>query len=110
MVVVDVLILCSQGREGVVVLLKECEMRGSGNENSTLTSTTLRPTNACLFPIQRNLHTYRRESTDVDSTAAPELCAPGLRNPWRCSFDRLNDDLWCGDVGQEAVEEVNIIE
>eukprot|EP00903_Cladosiphon_okamuranus_P010392 g9830.t1 len=40
----------------------------------------------------------------------PELCAIGLRNPWRCSFDRDNDDLWCGDVGQVKVETINIIE
>ncbi|CAN0049121.1 unnamed protein product, partial [Ectocarpus sp. 6 AP-2014] len=39
-----------------------------------------------------------------------EVCAIGLRNPWRCSFDRLNDDLYCGDVGQISVEEINFIE
>lgn len=31
----------------------------------------------------------------------------GLRNPWRCSFDDSNGDLWCGDVGQEVYEEVD---
>jgi glucose/arabinose dehydrogenase len=31
----------------------------------------------------------------------------GLRNPWRFSFDRLNGDLYIGDVGQNAYEEVD---
>ena len=54
--------------------------------------------------------TFFSQCTDVDESAAPELCATGLRNPWRCSFDRADDSLWCGDVGQARVEEVNIIE
>jgi len=40
---------------------------------------------------------------------APEVWAWGLRNPWRFSFDRLNGDLWAGDVGQGAFEEVDIV-
>lgn len=39
---------------------------------------------------------------------APEIWAIGLRNPWRFSFDRLTGDLYIGDVGQNAVEEVNV--
>ena len=36
-----------------------------------------------------------------------EIWALGLRNPWRWSFDRSTGDLFIGDVGQNAVEEVN---
>jgi len=33
--------------------------------------------------------------------------AYGLRNPYRWEFDRQTGDLWIGDVGQNAFEEVN---
>jgi hypothetical protein len=40
--------------------------------------------------------------------ARPEIWAYGLRNPWRFSFDARTGDLWIADVGQNAVEEVNL--
>jgi len=33
----------------------------------------------------------------------------GVRNPWRISFDPANGDLWLGDVGQDKLEEVDVL-
>ncbi len=44
------------------------------------------------------------------TTDRPEIFAWGLRNPWRFSFDPDTGVIYTADVGQNAIEEVNIIE
>jgi glucose/arabinose dehydrogenase len=41
-------------------------------------------------------------------TEKQEIFCFGLRNPFRCSFDRKTGDLWLGDVGQATREEVDL--
>ena len=52
---------------------------------------------------------YRIPSSNpyVGITGRDEIWQKGLRNPWRFSFDRANGNLWIGDVGQNAWEEVD---
>jgi glucose/arabinose dehydrogenase len=43
----------------------------------------------------------------ADPAVLDEIWALGVRNPWRWSFDRLNENMWIADVGQNAREEIN---
>jgi uncharacterized repeat protein (TIGR03806 family) len=45
-----------------------------------------------------------------DNPFGTAVWAVGFRNPWRCSIDRANGNLWCGDVGNVLLEEVNRVE
>jgi len=86
---------------------------GHGQNTNTRFGTLLR-INVDDFPA--NAPAGQRFSIPLDNPFAngqgglPEIYAYGLRNPWRFSFDQQNGALWLGDVGQNAVEEIDIIE
>ncbi len=44
-----------------------------------------------------------------DNPFGNEIWHYGLRNPWRISFDKLTGDLYIGDVGQNAWEEIDFL-
>jgi glucose/arabinose dehydrogenase len=48
-------------------------------------------------------------SIPADNPFGNEIWAYGLRNPWRFSFDPATQDLYIGDVGQGAWEEIDYL-
>jgi glucose/arabinose dehydrogenase len=79
---------------------------GNGQDTTTLLGSILR-----IDPGQQSGETaYDVPSDNPFADGAdgrPEIWLWGVRNPWRFSFDRANGDLWIGDVGQNAIEEVD---
>lgn len=50
----------------------------------------------------------RRAPGNMPSPAERHIWDYGLRNPWRFSFDRTTGDIYIGDVGQGATEEIDV--
>jgi glucose/arabinose dehydrogenase len=61
------------------------------------------------FPADaaRNYHIPATNPFVGNPNALAEIWFYGLRNPWRNSFDRTTGDIWIGDVGQNAFEEID---
>ena len=58
----------------------------------------------------QNMSSLLGKMLRIDPTRAGstwKMVALGLRNPWRFSFDRKTGDMWIGDVGAGAQEEVD---
>jgi glucose/arabinose dehydrogenase len=79
----------------------------SGQDRSTLLGKLLRIDP--LDPDGSGPRRYRVPPSNplVGKPGRNEIWALGLRNPWRFSFDRATGNLWIGDVGQGAREEVD---
>lgn len=79
----------------------------SGQDTSTLLGAILR-----IDPrADASPYTIPPDNPFADGQGGrPELYAWGLRNPWKMSFDLRTGELWAGDVGQGAVEEIDRIE
>ena len=82
--------------------------RGHGQNLGTLLGTILRIDVSALD--ETGSHAVPPDNPFVGVEGArPEIWAYGLRNPWRFSFDRETGALWTGDVGQNKLEEIDII-
>ena len=84
---------------------------GNGQNPQTLLAKMLRinvnsdPDEPYTIPPDNPWVTADWNGQDVRS----EIWAIGLRNPWRWSFDRQTQDLWIADVGQNMIEEINVV-
>ncbi len=75
---------------------------GNGQNPKALLGKLLR------IDVNGNPYAIPTDNPFANATAtAPEIWDLGLRNPWRFSFDRLTGDLFIGDVGQDAWEEID---
>jgi hypothetical protein len=90
---------------------------GNGQDPTNILGTIIRidpldpSTTTSSDPISANGE-YRIPSDNPfvdDSSMLDEIFAYGLRNAWRISFDPFTNDLIAADVGQNNIEEIDII-
>ena len=75
---------------------------GNGQSLTTLLGKILRIEVSDTGP-----YTIPPNNPNLGAGTRREIWAYGLRNPWRFSFDRATGDLYIGDVGQNAWEEID---
>jgi glucose/arabinose dehydrogenase len=83
---------------------------GNGQNRSTLLGKILRiDVNA---PSAGRNYSIPADNPFVGNTLGyrEEIYAYGFRNPWRFSFDSVVGKLWVGDVGQDRIEEIDVVE
>ncbi|MCR4327074.1 MAG: PQQ-dependent sugar dehydrogenase [Nanoarchaeota archaeon] len=78
---------------------------GNGQDTRTLLGSILR------IDVNKGVpYSIPMDNPFVGKEGRDEVYAYGLRNPFRMSFDKETGRLFAGDVGQNLLEEINIIE
>jgi glucose/arabinose dehydrogenase len=79
---------------------------GSGDQPGNAQNTSVLLGKLLRFAVNTSA-TAPYYTVPPDNPFGNEIFAYGLRNPFRWSFDRLTNDIWIGDVGQDSYEEIN---
>jgi glucose/arabinose dehydrogenase len=79
---------------------------GNGQDTTTLLGSVIR-----IDPTAQGDRSYGSPGDNpfTDDDGRTEIWLYGVRNPWRFSFDRATGDLWIGDVGQNEIEEIDVL-
>ncbi|MGC2061345.1 MAG: PQQ-dependent sugar dehydrogenase [Thermodesulfovibrionales bacterium] len=81
---------------------------GNGQNKNTLLGKMLR-IDVDSVPTPGKAYAIPPDNPFSGGGGLPEIWAYGLRNPWRFSFDRASGRMFCADVGQNRLEEVDLI-
>ncbi len=98
------------GFKGKLLYIATGDGGGSGDTgNRAQSKSTLLGKILRINPLKSGTKPYTipPKNPFVGKTGLDEIWSFGLRNPWRCSFDRGSGSMWCADVGQQKWEEVN---
>ncbi len=80
------------------------DAHGNGQNTGSLLGSIIRIDPST--PSDGNQYSNPVDNPFVDAAGWDQIWLYGVRNPWRFSFDQETGDLWIGDVGQSAREEI----
>ena len=76
---------------------------GNGQNTDALLGKMLR------IDVSGDTYAIPADNPFVSGGGAPEVWSYGLRNAWKFSFDRETGEVWIADVGQNQIEEINMM-